>query len=457
MYPAAITLLQVLPNLFLCLLLLRNRLRFSLATTLLIASLLLALGSAGIAALYVLPHPIANWRLYFAIFYLLLCVALYLYLARGTLWQNLFNVFVIEGYADNLLALTKLIHASFFTALPPLESYFFAQSIAVAASFPLMYFITIKVLRPIAEADSRLPFWRYLWLLPVSFFIIFRISIFPSNLTPLAEEAVAPSIALLCTWVFLTLLSHYVVLRMLHEMMRKGELQEQLHLSALELSIRKKQYETLRRSIDETARARHDLRHFLLGLRAHVKARDCQSIQGYVNDFLSTAAPEEPAALCENAAVNAVLRHYAAMAREYGVRTSFSLDIPRHFPIQESDFCLMLECLFENAIEACARQKNARPLIRLSAKTGGKQILALTFINNFSHEIHRDGEVFLSAKRDGVGTGIAFVRALAAKYHGLTKFSYADGLFHASVLLPLPHSARQEGAAALSPKTEEDA
>lgn len=442
-YPAAITFLQVLPQIFLCLLLLRNQLRFSLKTTLLIATSLLVFTSISTSVLYTLPHPLANWRIYFTIFTLLLCVSLYLFVAKGTLWQNLFTVFVIEGYGDNLSALTKILHHAYLSNNPSIETYFLAQCIALALSFPLMYFITIKVLRPIAETDSRLPFWRYLWILPVSYSIIFRIDIFPSTLTPLAETAVSPSPFLLANWVFLTLLCHYVVLRMLQEMMKKGELQEKLHISTLELSIRKKQYETLRRSIDATARARHDLRHFLLGLRAYVKAKDRRGIEQYVDQYLRAAAPEENAALCENAAADAVLRHYAAIARESGVRVYFSLDIPRLLPVQESDLCIILECLFENAIEACLRQTAPQPFIRFTAKTGGRQLLALRFLNSFSNEIRRDGETFFSAKRDGEGTGIASVRALVAKYHGLTKFSYAGGIFRVSVFLPLPDAAER--------------
>lgn len=439
MYPAAITLLQVLPQICLCLLLLRNQLRYTFKTTLFIALCLLGFTATSITALYFLPHPIASWRLYFTLFYLLLCVVLYLFLARGTLWQNLFAVFVIEGYSDNFAALTKLIHSRYFENLPSLETYFWAQSIALTLSFPLMYFITIKVLRPITKTDSRLPFWPYLWILPVSFFIIFRIDIFPSNLTPLSANAISPAPFLLATWSFLTLLSHYVVLRMLQEMMKKGELQAKLHISTLELSIRKKQYETLRRRIEATARARHDLRHFLLSLQAYVSARDRAGIESYVDEYLHTVAPKDDAVLCENAAADAVLRHYAAMARENNIRVQFSLDIPRLLPVQESDLCVILACLFENAIEACARQTTPHPFIRLSAKTGGKQLLAIRFTNSCCNEIRRKGEIFYSVKRDGEGTGIASVRTLTDKYHGLAKFSHADGIFQVSVFLPLPN------------------
>ncbi|WP_418570950.1 GHKL domain-containing protein [Ruminococcus sp.] len=42
---------------------------------------------------------------------------------------------------------------------------------------------------------------------------------------------------------------------------------------------------------------------------------------------------------------------------------------------------------------------------------------------------------FLSSKRKGKGIGTESVKNIAAKYNGVAKFEYGDGMFYASVML----------------------
>ena len=62
-------------------------------------------------------------------------------------------------------------------------------------------------------------------------------------------------------------------------------------------------------------------------------------------------------------------------------------------------------------------------------------MLGITVDNSFSGEVKKDGDLFLSDKREGEGVGISSVRAVARKYGGLAKFEAKDGVFQVSVLL----------------------
>lgn len=56
--------------------------------------------------------------------------------------------------------------------------------------------------------------------------------------------------------------------------------------------------------------------------------------------------------------------------------------------------------------------------------------------NTFTGTILTDPEGgFLSSKRKGKGIGTESVKYIAAKYNGVAKFEYGDGMFYASVML----------------------
>ena len=101
-------------------------------------------------------------------------------------------------------------------------------------------------------------------------------------------------------------------------------------------------------------------------------------------------------------------------------------------------------CL-KNAVEACGRLPRGEGFITVKAQFDG-DMLGFTVDNSFDGEIRKDGDLFLSGKREGAGIGIASVRAVARKYGGLTRFEAKDGAFQASVLLSrrmVPPSRRE--------------
>jgi len=102
--------------------------------------------------------------------------------------------------------------------------------------------------------------------------------------------------------------------------------------------------------------------------------------------------------------------------------------------INNADLCVVFGNCLKNAVEDCGRMPRGEDFITVKAQLDG-DMLGITVDNSFSGEIRKDGDLFLSGKREGAGIGIASVRAVAKKYGGLTKFEARDGVFQASVLL----------------------
>lgn len=100
----------------------------------------------------------------------------------------------------------------------------------------------------------------------------------------------------------------------------------------------------------------------------------------------------------------------------------------------ESDLCVVVGNLLENAIEACGRMTEGRRFIRVGSSLE-HGVLTLAVDNSYEGKIRRQDDVFLSSKRRGAGLGISSVTAVAKKYGGNARFQENSGVFQASVYL----------------------
>lgn len=412
----------------------RRRLRFSKKCTFLVA--------AGICGFQIMmtfytfqPSYFGGWsRAGFSMITLLFLFAINLMLLKANAFQVLFTFLVAKSYQDSLSLFVEILREYFKgtsggdSLTMQIKLIFFLMLL----SLPFVLFFLEKCVRPIVDSNRDLTFWRYLWCIPACFYFIYRLGIFPGYLS--TESACRQGTFLLpYAWAATTFLTYYVVLRMLSETVKNALLTERLHTSSLQISIQRELYESLQSSVEDTRRLRHDLRHHLTALKGYTSRGDCPGAEKYLDSFLNNLRTDE--SMCANYAVDAIMRHYAMLAKKNHATLEADLELPQSLPIPESDVCVVLGNLLENAVEACARQIGGGRFIRIRVGIVGRSMIAINVRNSYTGEIHRSGETFLSSKRDGEGVGISSVRAITAQYQGTAKFEFMDGVFSASVLL----------------------
>jgi sensor histidine kinase regulating citrate/malate metabolism len=132
-----------------------------------------------------------------------------------------------------------------------------------------------------------------------------------------------------------------------------------------------------------------------------------------------------------------VAAYYAAAARNEGIESSLQFALPGELDdTVESDLCIIVGNLLENAVEACRRMENGARFIRLNSRLE-YGTLTITADNSFNGNIWEKDGVFLSSKREGEGVGLSSVAAVAKKYGGRARFEAKDGVFQASVYVRL--------------------
>jgi len=219
------------------------------------------------------------------------------------------------------------------------------------------------------------------------------------------------------------------------------------HVQTL-LSLQAERYQLLTESISEAKKARHDLRQHLSVMEAYIKTDDKKKLSAYFMDYKKSLSLNGGELLCENAAVNAVVNHYADIARAMGIRVNTQLALPENMGISDIDLCVVFGNCLENALEACERieqpLKAEQKFIRLRANVTG-HLLSINIQNSFDGQIEKNEDSFISQKRKkkdpskaDVGIGISSIQAIAAKYQGIAKFEADNNMFIVTILLRLP-------------------
>ena len=108
----------------------------------------------------------------------------------------------------------------------------------------------------------------------------------------------------------------------------------------------------------------------------------------------------------------------------------------RHkFSVDETDFCLVLSNLLENALEASLKTAKFRQRIDIKIYRHASNLILIQIENAFDGKIQQNHGIFLSSKRNQNGIGIQSVRHIVEKTGGGCDFTYDNGIFTAKIML----------------------
>lgn len=353
--------------------------------------------------------------------------------------QILFMLFLSKNYVNTILFFTQScgIYKQSLTD----GQILLVQLLILFVTLPFAWLFIVKMMRPLINSPMRFPFWKYLWLIPVSFYFVYRFGICPQSLG-LGGVYGRKHIVLMGAFTVGTFLCYFAIIKMLSETAESVALRERLEASASLLSMQREQYETMLQNLDEESHMRHDFRHHLQALLGYARKGDCEGIEKYLTAVLQAFTGDEETLYSENGAVDAVVRHYAQAAQQKGATLDIRISLPRNLPISETDMCILLGNLLENAAEACGQDD----YIQMKAGIVGKDMVAISMKNSFSGPVRCKDGVFYSSKHEGRGLGISSVKGVVQKYNGVSNFRYDGGVFQVSILLTPKKGAAYPGA-----------
>ena len=296
-------------------------------------------------------------------------------------------------------------------------------------------FLMSKFLKGILADLASIPvpgFWKTAWLLPFS--VTIMIILLTGNIRDGSfknNALLARIILLICMF----LISHLMLL-FIHKL--QEQLMESERNKTMEnlLKMQREQYEQLQERMRENRRARHDFRQHRMVIQDMVNRGDLDSLKKYLEEYEQQFPETRETLYCGNLAVNAVFSHYADQAGQAGIPITFKIDLPEKLLLPETDFCVLMGNLLENALEACKAQtgSNSR-FIRVLVRQNQMSAISIAIDNSCPFRPIWDGEKLLSTKHPGSGIGTESARYIAKRYSGDARFEWKDGVFYASVLL----------------------
>lgn len=206
------------------------------------------------------------------------------------------------------------------------------------------------------------------------------------------------------------------------------------------LRVQREQYKMLQMRIDENRRARHDFRHHRAVIFDMVSRGDLDGLKQYIGEYDDKHTDVIDRSYSSNSTVNALLSFYADNAEKLGIKFNTSIKLPNKLLIPDTEFCVLLGNLLENAVEACTHEKDSadaasEPFIRVLIIQNGVSNLTIAVDNSCSIKPMLHDNELISTKHSGNGIGTGSIRYIAGLYDGEARFEWHDGIFYASVML----------------------
>lgn len=424
------SLLNFLPFLVLALYPFQNSLRFSKQITGILIGLLTIIQIViGACAAFT---PKGNAGILSAVS-TLLYAAFYFLAVKKHFGKTLFTLLMISNLANFAVIAAKCLEGIFFPALAT-QSYRWSFSlmlgiVEIALSIP--YFLYIKSFyTPAVEKEPSGFEWRYLWLIPATFYLTWYFAIYSVVSRSALEIALRPKNTFFLLFINIgATLIYYVVTRLILEQNKTIELEEKNH----QLTMQAIQYENLQEKITDARRAKHDVRHHIALMQEYLNTGELDALRDYLRKYSGNLPDDSLVRYCENIAANAVLLYFGQQAKANDIDYIVQADIPGNIFVSDTDISVLFGNLLENALDACKKEKDEnRKIIVRAMLTGGS--LCVTVDNTFTGTLrHSKDDRLVSTKHKGLGLGTQSVKSIAEHYGGVCKFEAKDGMFYASV------------------------
>lgn len=364
----------------------------------------------------------------------ILYAAFYFLAVKKHFGKTFFTLLMISNIANLAVISAKCMEGILFPALA-VQSYRWSFSLtlfAVEAVLAVPIFLYMKtVFTPAVEKEPSGFEWRYLWLIPATFYLMWYFAFYGVASRSALEIALRSKNTLFLFIINVgAILVYYVVTRLILEQNKTLELKEKNH----QLTMQAMQYENLREKITDARRAKHDVRHHITLMREYLNRGELDALRRYLSEYSESLPDDSLVRFCENTAANAVLLYFAQQAKDSGIDYIVKAEIPGDIFVSDTDISVLFGNLIENALDACRGETSEdRKIIVRAGLAGGS--LCITVDNTFTGLLkHTSSGELASTKHRGLGLGTKSVESIAAHYGGVCRFEAKEGMFYASVM-----------------------
>ncbi len=274
--------------------------------------------------------------------------------------------------------------------------------------------------------------WRVAWVLPLCFTGMYILMQPWDSATVLVNRVQSMGVVLVVAALAVQLFLMYLLYRIAREIETNARLTAENQLLTMEAH----RYQELRHHMEETRMLRHDFRQHVRVITNLSAAGQASELAEYLHQLDATLDSAHPT-LCANPAVDAVAGYYHQCATKHHVPIDWKLVLPKELPLPETDICMLLGNLLENALTACMKLPEEKRHIRVICQMLSPAMLGLIVENPYDGELKIERGQLMSTRHEGIGLGLESVRITVNRYHGQLTIETENFLFGVDVLLNL--------------------
>ena len=362
------------------------------------------------------------------IFFYFLCV-------KAKFGKSLFILLMLSNISNFIVSLSNVLREYYS---PDMATDVYRWTFCITTIFTQLIVLTAtsifinKIFRPVLLLKNQDYLWRYLWLVPSTFYLIWYYDIYFNSTLSSLELALMPKNSIISFFINLgAFLVYYIIARMLSESNKNMQLENANH----SLKMEQLQFINLQNKITEARRTRHDLRHHSTVIKSYLEQEDYLNLKEYLESFLKVLPCDTPMIFCENTVINVLISHFYGIARDNNIDFKANVNLPSSIPVEDVDLTVIVGNLIENAVYACISGSDIPKSIKIKGLVKNN-ILLFTVDNTYSNAIRKDKSgVYFSTKHEGVGIGIESVSEIVERYNGVLKIEQHNNVFYVSVML----------------------
>lgn len=299
-----------------------------------------------------------------------------------------------------------------------------------AICFPFMYILWKKYIVPVVKTDNRRQ-WRQAWIIPIIFSIVslaycennFEITYMRFNQV-IARFTLSIGVVIVSVMQFSYMNTEEKVVRA----------EEKAKRSKMLIDMKSEQYNMITEKIEKTRKSRHDIHHHINVVYQLAKENKIEQLIEYLEEYNKIDSTKEPMVYCNNSTVDAILNHYILLAKDNGIEVHLNVALPEELKIRDTDLCIVIGNLLENAIEASKKEENKRIKLRINRSN---EYICMLVSNLYNGEIKKGHSGYYSRKREfkDTGIGLSSVSAVVEKYDGRMEVDHTNGEFNVFIMM----------------------
>ena len=299
-----------------------------------------------------------------------------------------------------------------------------------AICFPFMYMLWKKYIVPVVKTDNRRQ-WRQAWIIPIIFSIVslaycennFEITYMRFNQV-IARFTLSIGVVIVSVMQFSNMNTEEKFVRA----------EEKAKRSKMLIDMKSEQYNMITEKIEKTRKSRHDIHHHINVVYQLAKENKIEQLIEYLEEYNKIDSTKEPMVYCNNSTVDAILNHYILLAKDNGIEVHLNVALPEELKIRDTDLCIVIGNLLENAIEASKKEKNKRIKLRINRSN---EYICMLVSNLYNGEIKKGHSGYYSRKREfkDTGIGLSSVSAVVEKYDGRMEVDHTNGEFNVFIMM----------------------